>query len=231
MQYKQRNGRRGERTGETRRNDQAHEPLVARELWEFVQSATKLQRDGTYVAGVAGGLLRCSGCGGVLNVSGSRTKQVYQCRRFHGGKRCEGAVAISKRRADQAVEELVLDKLTERIGTVPGSRLPELRAAEAGAEAELTAYVEATSELGHVAALRHGVEIRTATLDAARRAREQEEARIGAATTLPEPDAYRQLPAEDRRRVARNLIAEIQVGPALWQGRVKPLDRLTVRYR
>jgi site-specific DNA recombinase len=54
-----------------RRVEGAHEPLVTPARWRRVQSARPVVRNGNLVAGIAGGLLECSGCGQPLSVIGN----------------------------------------------------------------------------------------------------------------------------------------------------------------
>jgi DNA invertase Pin-like site-specific DNA recombinase len=209
-----------------RRNEHAHEPLVSRSTWAAAQAATTVQRTGAYAAGVAGGLLRCSGCGRRLVVAGSKQHVSYGCRRQHNGGRCPAPVFIAKRPVDEFVDDAIRNALEGRIGTAPQLRLAELAEEEAAVSAELEAYVEVASALDR-GMFERGLRVRREKLDAARAARAAEEAKVGLAEELPAPEEYAKASLDVRRRVAAALIAEVVVAPA--GGR--PVDRLDIRWR
>ena len=218
--------RRGPRTGEVLRHEGAHEALVSRSVWKAAQSASTVQRNGKYAAGVAGGLARCSGCGQPLSVSGSEPYLVYACRRQRS-RHCRAPVHVTKRAVDDLVDAEVVALLTHRMGTAPETQLHELLAGEADALAELEAYVENESALG--ALFERGLTVRQERYDQAREAREAEEDKVGASHDLPEPEAYRQLGVAGRRRIAASLIMNVMVGPRVKGG--APADRVTIGWR
>jgi site-specific DNA recombinase len=211
-----------------RRNEKAHAPLVSRATWKAAQAAETVQRTGAYAAGVAGGLLRCSGCGRKLVVAGSRAHVSYGCRRQHNGGRCPAPVFVVKDPVDEYVDRIVSEKLRGDVGTAPGLKLARLREEHARAVDELNAYVEVARALDRDA-FQRGLSVRQEKVDAASAASSREEAKVGLVEELPQAHAYQDLPLADRRRVAAALIAEIVVAPTA--SGVRPVDRLAVSWR
>ena len=213
-------------TGKVLRNDNAHEPLVSRALWTRAQSARTVQRTGTYEAGVAGGLVTCSGCKKKLAVSGSEPHLTYSCRRQSNG-RCPAPVHVTKRAVDTKVDDEVRAVLHARISTAPNAALAQLHADEAEALAELERYVEHTSTK-YLEVYERGLQARERRYETARTARESTEDRSETSEQLPTPDAYLRLPLADRRRVAADLLSEVSIQPVNGGG---PADRVVLSWR
>lgn len=195
-----------------RRVEGAHEPLVSAGLWRAAQSSTRIQRTGRNAAGVAGGLLRCASCGRTLTVTG--TNPAYTCRRRSGGKPCERPVYVSKHRADDYVERVIVEVLeqgTLEVVTSSGD-LERLRADLAEAEAELEAYVETAAALD-TRLFTRGLHARQERVTAARSSLDETSARADLATDLPQASGWAALDIDGRRRVARALIADVIVSP------------------
>jgi hypothetical protein len=211
-----------------RRNEQAHEPLVSRAVWQAAQAAESVQRTGAYKAGVGGGLLRCSGCGRRLVVAGSKTHTTYGCRRQHNGGRCPAPVFITKPLVDELVDREVHRALEGKLATVPEHKLAQVMDAERQAQAELDAYVEVATALDR-GTFERGLRVRQEKLEAAQEARREEEAKVGLVEELPAADEYLAAPLNVRRRVAGALIDRIVVGAAVPSGR--PAERLDIHWR
>jgi DNA invertase Pin-like site-specific DNA recombinase len=224
--YQRRTYRKGERTGEVVRHENAHEPLVSRAVWKAAQSSETVQRTGKLVAGITGRLAVCPSCGGKLSVAGSEPHLTYGCRRQRNGGKCPAPVYITKRIVDDVVEAAVRGALQGRIGTTPETRIGELVAVEAQAREELERFVEIASAIDQTV-FENGLAQRQGRLDAASTERQQEEDRIGVATSLPSAEAFEQLSVDDRRRVAAVLIREVRISPAGGP----PRDRITVVWR
>jgi hypothetical protein len=88
-----------------RRHEGAHEPLVSKSQWKRVQGTRVVTHSGRYRAGLAGGLLVCSRCGRPLSVAGPERALTYSCRRKTTDGRCPRPVHVSKRAADDFVED------------------------------------------------------------------------------------------------------------------------------
>lgn len=211
VRYERRNGRRGKLTGEVLRNEHAHEPLVARSLWQRAQSTQTVQRDGSRAAGLAGGLLRCGTCGGRLSVTGSGTGLSYGCRRQRNGGLCEHPMHVIKAAADSFVEREVLEAIRKlRMGEAANLDLEQLRTALDLAQARLENVQRAFGADDDAGALERLAELRRerdAARDAYERATERE---VGG--EIPAPDVWGELDLDGQRRVARELIDRIEVG-------------------
>jgi DNA invertase Pin-like site-specific DNA recombinase len=164
------------RSGENRKED-AHEPIVPRELFYTVQAAKRaLARSGeTTAERLLVGLARCGGCGRTLKVvSGPKLKdgsrgQGYYCR-DSAKDRCVCRGGASAAALDAHVVAFFERELATEGSVITavesGDELVEAEAELAKAEAELEAYavhVSAT-ELG----FRAGFEVRQARLVEAR---------------------------------------------------------------
>jgi recombinase/recombinase-like zinc beta ribbon protein/resolvase-like protein len=210
-----------------RRNESAHEALVTRGVFRTAQAARSVQRNGTYAAGVAGGLVRCSSCGGNMVVAGSKKYLTYGCRRQDRGGRCPHPVHITKRIVDELIDREVRAALKGKVGTAPQIALAQAIEEERATQDELSAYVEVASALDR-ATFERGLTTRRERLDAARDARVAEETRAGLVEELPTPEAYDNSPLEDRRRFAAALIREVIIAPASGGS---PSNRVEVRWR
>lgn len=227
VQYKRREHRRGQRTGEVLRNEKAHEPLVPSTLWRDAQMAESLQRTGSHAAGIAGGLLRCETCGGNLSVAGTAPYLTYGCRNQANHGRCPKPVFVVKRAADDAVEDLVLDALRSRDREPPDDALDGLRAAADRAERELAAFAEMASAVD-AAHFRAGYESRRRTRDEARDFLAEAQSATSDRARLPGVEKFREMPVDAKRRVARLLIERVEVSPPI-RG-LEPQDRLVFFY-
>lgn len=226
-QYRRRTYRKGEKTGEAVRHEDAHDEIVSRAMWNAAQSATTVQRSGLNVAGITGKLAVCPSCGGRLSVTGSGKYLSYGCRRQRHGGKCPDPVFITKWILDDVVETAVRGALRGRVGTSPETKLAELYAAEAAAREELERFVEIASAIDRQA-FEKGASQRQGRLDVASAARQAEEDRIGLATALPSAEAFERLSLDDRRRVGAALIREVRVAPASGGA---PKDRITIIWR
>lgn len=100
--------RRG-KPGTLRRVENAWKGLVTPAQWRAAQSTQTVVRNGRMVAGIAGAVLRCSGCGQPMRMFGSKHgRRYYGCRRVTGKQgRCQAPTNVSADAADAYVDELM----------------------------------------------------------------------------------------------------------------------------
>jgi DNA invertase Pin-like site-specific DNA recombinase len=219
-----------------RRVENAHEALVSRADWQRAQSTRTVVRHGRYAAGLAGGLLQCSGCGGPLGVGGHEGRLTYGCRRVAKGGRCPRPVHVTKDAADDFVEETIEIALRHgQLAAVVSSRDRERqRARVAKAKAELEAFVVTAAALD-ATLFKTGIDARQVKLDDEQARYDELEARAEAAASVPTLDGWRELKArndlEGQRRVARLLIDGIVVAPPAPRSKLAPItDRFSIRW-
>ena len=211
--------------GEPAVNKSAHEPIVSRDLWEASQIAHPRPARGVHGPALLAGLVRCASCQRTMTPNLSHGQRNYRCRGYHAGAKCEAPAVVSQRLIDPYVEEAVLSKLHAYVRVEP--RTDELAEAEAAlntAEAELSAFQEATSasQVGaeHFAS---GLKQRVADVDAAREAlgriRRQSPPRAHADAL----DVWEELSVEDRRAVLSGVLGVVWVrkGRAPLEDRVR----------
>lgn len=223
------------RLGE-RRVERAHEALVSRADWKRAQKTRTVKRHGRLVSGIAGGLLVCSGCRRPLSVNGY-PQTVYGCRRATSAGTCPRPVYVSKARADEFVERLVEDVLSEeKLAPVSSSRdRARQRARVKAAAEELEAFVvhEAALDTALFAA---GVSARQAKLAEEQAVADELDAHAEATEGLPTLDGWHELKSrkdlDGQRRTARSLIDSIVVAPPASRSKRTPVDeRFTIRWR
>jgi len=229
VQYRRREYRKGAQTGDVLRREGCHEPLVSTTLWKAAQSSMTVQHSGTYEAGIAGGLLICGSCGGRLAVAGSSKYLTYGCRHQRNGGKCESPVFVLKSRADEYVEQQVLDAL-DAIEPARGDngKVERLAAERENAKARFDRALERSLMLddpSKAQALLSGAE---ASYDAAQGALDDATSRAETMDgLLPTRKHYPARSLDERRRIASALIASIAVGPKA--GRIE--DRFTITLR
>jgi hypothetical protein len=201
-----------------RRVEGAHEPLVSAAHWRRVQSVRPVIRNGSLVAGIAGGLLVCASCGKPLSMIGSNhSRPSYGCRRMTSAGSCPRPVHVSAPVADEFVHDAVRDVLTRRdVHLVSSAReLEQARHALERARAERKAFVKFTSVLDEDD-FRAGYAERQEQEAAAAHAYDELLAQASDAEDMPtSPDAYDALDLKHQRRVAQSLIEGIVVSPPL----------------
>jgi DNA invertase Pin-like site-specific DNA recombinase len=102
-----RRSRRGQ-PGTIRRVENAWDPLVTPAEWRAAQSTQTVTRNGRMVAGIAGAVLRCSGCAQPMRMFGSKHgRRYYGCRRSSGTGRCPAPTNVSADAADDYVNDLL----------------------------------------------------------------------------------------------------------------------------
>lgn len=207
-----------------RRVIDAHEPLVDKALWHRAQSTRRAPaRSGRLIAGLAGGLVTCSHCGGTMSVVGGRdgrngSRVSYSCPgRWTSGK-CPHPLAIAKPVVDDLVDTWVVRGIEglEPFDIFVGAR--ELEAARIAAQ-------RATDKRKQIVAMTIDWDPEDADV-AYRAARDAEAAaqahydqlaaRDAEAACLPaDADAWHALTLEDRRAVLRLLLERIEIAPPL----------------
>jgi hypothetical protein len=194
-----------------RRLEDAHEPLVARALWNAAQSTTTVRRTGKNTAGLGAGLLICEECSQRLSVTGSNP--AYTCRRT-GSPPCDHPIYVSVRRADAYTEEVMIQVLSEgKLDVIASGRdVERLRQAWKDAEAELEAYVETAVAL-KAELFAKGLNARQAKVDTARDDYESAVAEAQDFADIPDASGWALLDLDGKRRVTRTIIANITVSP------------------
>jgi len=217
-------------------NNDAHEPLITRDLWEAAQlNHPRPARRPDTARALLAGLVRCAGCGWRLTpnvqTKGGYVERGYRCNavRKTSGK-CPAPAIISQAKLDPYVERLAL----EQIGAIDPDATGRSDAVDratttlANAEAELAAYQQATSVLDVGAeAFGHGLKSRLALVEDARRTL--------AATRLASPsipdaghllELWPGLSIEERGHVLRGALSVVWVrkgrGPV--EDRVRVID-------
>jgi hypothetical protein len=211
-----------------RRKEGAHEALVSKSDWRKVKATRAVTLSGTYKAGIAGGLLVCSGCGRPLGVAGHAHRLVYACRDGSAESACLQRVHVIKHRADAFVRDTIVAALDGNdIDLFASSRqLDEAREKLAQAKAARDAWLEMADVLTKeelevaIAPRRAAVEEAQEAYDAALAAAEDE-------VDLPrDGSAFLVLDEPGQRRVARLLIDRVVVSPPIAGGMVE--DRFAV---
>lgn len=198
-----------------RRNESAHEPLVTRQLWQRVQKRRSVSRaTGTQVAGIAGGMLYCTGCRNVL----SRNAGSYGCRRHHGTGKCPQGVYVRHSRADAYVERLIVELLDSSDGIDFVASAREVEQARLAWHAATTRRERVAEQAGILDA-EDFARVYRKRQDEERAAREHYEDLVAHAGELDDfpadSSAWRLLDEEHRRRVVRQVIERIDVLPPL----------------
>jgi hypothetical protein len=203
-------------------NEEAHEPLVSRALWQRCQSTRTQVRNGRLVAGIAGGVLRCSTCGHTLSVTGQGHggRASYGCRRktVEDG-RCSRPMYVSKDRADAFVEGIIVELLDSGEGIDVVTNLREVETAHLAAIAATEAreaFADRVEQLdpddfNRIYAKRKAEE--KAAWEHYETVRDN--ADEGQEDFPKDATAWRALDAEHKSRVVRQVIATVNVLPPL----------------
>jgi DNA invertase Pin-like site-specific DNA recombinase len=210
----------------------AHVAFVTEAEYKRVQGQWRpVKRTGKMKAGIAGGILTCSGCGQPMRVLGSGDGRVqYGCRTERAGG-CERPVYVHKVVADAFVESITLDALeNSEIGLAASSRrLAALKADMTTANAELEAFVLHTPASSRMYAA--GLAVREETLEKAEAAYAEAAENAEHAEQLPDPSAWANLTAAARARVAGFLVASVVVAPPRSRSKFEPIhDRFTITW-
>jgi len=237
------------RLGKDRLKKDAHKPLVSLAQFNRVQSSRKVKRTGRLVAGIAGSIVVCSGCGNPMRVIGASAnpspedkrahtgvgrRLSYGCPGLRSGGKCKRPTYVSKDVTDAYVEDLLADALeqTEGVDIVASAR--ELAATRAEVD-------QARAELESFLRLQSAVDPEDFTLGYRERKDRVAELEARVELLLSEAEeadglptsgsAYRSLDFEARRRVARKVIASIVVSPPLSRRRGADItERFTVHF-
>ncbi len=220
-------------------NASAHEPIVSPELFLAAQHTTGIRpARGRDLSGPAllAGLVRCCGCGHVMTrtSSGNRGERLrqYACPVNHSTGRCPAPASITLRRLDEHVEAIALSELSKLRGraTRRGDAVETARDRLQLAEAELAAYIEATSAVGlGVEAFAAGMRSRQAEVQAAQAALAGQLTREPAGVTGDPLEAWAAFDVTERNRLLRGLIECVLVERSGGRGRVRPVgDRVRV---
>jgi DNA invertase Pin-like site-specific DNA recombinase len=198
--------------GEVVVNEDAHEPIVTRDLFEAAQIVHARPARGVHGPALLAGLVRCFSCQRTMTPDLAHGQRSYRCRGHASGRRCSAPAWISQARLEPYVESAVLAHLRAEVRVAP--RAEETESAErelAEAEAEVRAYAEATrvADVGpeHFAA---GMRSRIGQVERAREAlgRTRGDAGPESADAL---DAWAELSVEDRRAVLARVLGVVWV--------------------
>jgi DNA invertase Pin-like site-specific DNA recombinase len=205
----------------------AHEPLVDRVLWEAAQLGHPRPSRKDNPPALLAGLVRCAGCQRKMTPNSTSGSPNYRCTPTNAAGRCPAPAMIARALIEPHVERTVLGHLAgiRYETTSAGGKLDQAAVELARAEAELTAYQQATSALEpeHFMA---GMRSRIDAVTDARRA--LAEARL-AAGPAPETgellDRWPDLDMEQRRHVLRGALSVVWVrrGRGL-DGRVRIIE-------
>lgn len=199
-----------------RRTHDAAIVIVSPTAWSAAQSKRTVQRTGAYKAGVAGGLLVCSGCGRTLSVIGTGDGRFnYGCRRHSSAGTCPAPTNVKKDAADAYVDDLVADKLRAGgLDTVAMSRrYDDAKAKVAAALADRSGLLEKVSPAHPMFA--DFLATVDEALERAEAERDEAAEHVGDAGTLPAAAEYLALDVPARNRVAGRMLAGVLVKPPL----------------
>jgi hypothetical protein len=218
-----------------RRIEGAHVALVSKQQWQAVQSTRPVVRNGSLVAGIAGGLLECSGCGKPLSMIGSNHgRPSYGCRRESGDGACPRPVYISAATCNAFVHDAVRGVLDEgSLGLVSSAReLERARAAYERAREESQAFVKLSSAID-VEHFQAGYADRRDREAAAAQVYDELLAHASEVDEMPTTGAgYDALDLTHQRRIARSLIERIVVSPPAPRTERGPIeDRLALDWK
>jgi DNA invertase Pin-like site-specific DNA recombinase len=206
-------------------NDDAHEPLVDRTLWEEAQLAMPRPPRGKHEVALLSGLVRCAGCSRRMTTSHTRGYRVYRCTGHGAGGKCKAPAQV----ADRAIEPLVTEAVLAEIENMTATASRHTRTTEtaerklAGAEAELASYLEATAALSDQQAFRRGAQARADAVSAAKV--ELAKARL-AAPAVPAPEKVRDL-WEDFSAAERNQLLRASLD-VVWVRSGRGNDRVRI---
>ena len=213
----------------TFRNEEAHAPLIDRDLFDAANAAgASAARTGEVAAkALCRGILTCGGCGHVLVTTGQTVKgervPVYYCRKLFADTLCTTPASISARKIDPFIEQAFLD----RVATPPkihrpterASRLPTLHAELERALAERDAHASVAGRL-ILSVGEEQFEADLATYDAnvdAARAALDEEARFAEVTEdINSGDLLKLWPGysiDERNEILRVVIDHAEITP------------------
>jgi DNA invertase Pin-like site-specific DNA recombinase len=216
-----------------RRNENAHEPLVSKADWRRVQSTRAVTLSGTYKAGLAGGLVVCSGCGRLMKTAGRPGKLTYSCRGGTADGPCPRPVHVTKAIADELVLQTLAEALDKTSFAVYASeaQVAEAKAKLDEAKAAKGAWLEKADVVGLSADdLRVALAARDVSIAAAAAVYEELLTATEETADLPRDGAaFMKLGETGKRRVAASLIDRIVVSPPLRGG--TPADRLDIIFR
>jgi hypothetical protein len=229
----------GQARGGTFVNDHAHEPLVTRAEFDAAQSVKKSlfkQHDGSLASkAMLGGLVRCSGCGHTLKITGNTDRRtgerypVYYCTGRYASGLCPSRANARASIVDDYVEEHVLKALQAEEGLL-AQALTASEAIEGAARAvdeaehELDLFVnnpKLLTLLGEQKFL-EGVETRQRAFEQARRELAQLRQRSSLADELADGDllaAWPTLAVPEKRRLMHGLLDRVVIRRADRRGR------------
>lgn len=216
----------------------AHEPLIDEELFHLAQQARSVRpaRGADRQPALLAGLVRCSGCGHAMTrgASGNRGRRLeqYVCPKYHSAGTCAAPASITLTLLNEHVQRIALHELAKlrTTATARTGRLENARTAVRAAEAELAAYVEATSAAAIGAELfSAGLRQRQAALDEARAALARELERESTEVDGDPIAAWERFDVSQRNRLLRRLIECVIVERSGGRGRIRPVeDRVRV---
>ncbi len=203
-------------------NREAAAPIVDVGLFEAAQVSTpRPPRSVDDGPALLAGIVRCSACRRVM--SRARTKTlVYRCARVHSGGVCQAPASITCTRVDEHVTGLALAELARiRMTDSAGNAVERARQALEDAEAELAAFLRATSfrDPGFEQAL----EARREAVSVSRESLRQAMGRAPALSPDLGPQAWEVLTAWERNELLRSLFAAVVV-TAAGRGRTVPVE-------
>ncbi len=211
-------------------NKDAHPALVTEAQFTDAQLATSA-RPARVAAqpSLLAGMARCAGCGHALTRNSQAGGGAYSCHGRSSAGPCPAPAAITGRLLDEYVEQIALAELSRLRATAhhDDHEISDARAALAGAERELSAYLTAVSaaDVGEDA-FRDGAHVRR---DAITSARARLAAALAKQPTKIDGDPvthWKTLDTTHRNRLLRGLIEAVVVARAGRPGRVPVESRV-----
>ncbi len=217
----------------------AHEALVTRAEFDAAQSVTKsllTPRDGSLAEkAMLGGLVRCSGCGHTLKITGNTDRRrgerypIYYCTGRYASGPCPSRATGRASLIDEYVEARVLDALHKEDGLLAhavdaSEALDNATRAVAEAEHELDLFVTNPKLLTMIGEEKFldGVEARQRVLDEAREALADLRTQSTLADELADGDlltAWPTLSVQEKRRLLHGLLDRVVVTRARGRGK------------
>jgi DNA invertase Pin-like site-specific DNA recombinase len=215
-------------------NSEAHDPILEPGTFEAVQAklaaASRPARSANETMLLAG-LVRCASCGHVMTRGRSHQDLVYRCPVNHSGERCPKPTAISCKRIEPYVEEVALGELGRMsVKASAASGVEEAQEAVAGAEAELSAYLQAVDMAGISAPdAAAGMRSRREKVDDARERLRQALARTPSLPVIEGgAEVWETLNSSERNELLRGLLAAVAVRAVGAGARVEVADRVRI---
>jgi site-specific DNA recombinase len=217
----------------------AHDSIVTRAEFDAAQTVTKSllkQRDGSLASqAMLGGLVRCSGCGHTLKITGNTDKKsgarypIYYCTGRYATGLCPDRACVRASIVDTYVEEQVLQALQQEDGLVAqavhaSETIEAATRAVAEAEHELDLFVTNPKLLTILGEQKfvEGLEVRQQALEEARKAVGELSRQSSLVSEFADGDLLRAWPSlstQEKRQLLHGLLDRVVIKRAQGRGR------------